>query len=147
MRRLSRDDESDVLCAAAGRGRLGGLVQDLGEIDGLPVELERMRVRAREEEELIDEDGEPVGVSLDDPEVALAGRRERALGRVERHLEVAAERGERSPQLVRRGRDELVLEAVELEEALVLGGQLGGGARERVGLLLQESGAPARSLR
>ena len=105
-----------------------------------------MRVRAREEEELIDEDGEPVGVSLDDPEVALARRGEGALGRVERHLEVAAERGERSPQLVRRGRDELVLEPVELEEALVLGRQLGGGARERVGLLLQESVTPARLL-
>ncbi len=128
---------------AAGRGRLGSLVQDPGEVDGLPVELERMRVGAREEEELVDENGEPVGVPLDDPEVALAGRRERPLGRVERHLEIAAERRERRSQLVGGGRDELVLEAVELEQALVLGGQLRGDAREGVGLLLQEGGAPA----
>ena len=47
---------------------------------------------------------------------------------------------------MRRGRDELVLEAVELEQAFVLGGQLPGDAGERVGLLLQECGAPARVL-
>ena len=47
---------------------------------------------------------------------------------------------------MRRGRDELVLEAVELEQAFVLGGQLPGGAGERVGLLLQEGGAPPRVL-
>ncbi len=87
-----------------------------------------MRVGTRQEEELVDEDREPVRVSLRDPEVVLARRRERALGRVEGHLEIAAERGERSPQLVGRGRDELVLQVVELEEALVLRARLGDEA-------------------
>ena len=61
--------------AAAGRAVSAASSQDVGEVDGLAVELERVRVGAREEEELVDEGCEPVGVSLDDPEVALAGRR------------------------------------------------------------------------
>ena len=65
--RLSRDHESDAFRRGRGAGRLGRLVQDPFEIDGLSVELERMRVGAREEEELVDEAREPGGISLRDP--------------------------------------------------------------------------------
>src|SRR5262245_51646017 len=70
--------------------------------------------------------------------MVLAGRRERALRGVQRHLEVAAERCEGSSQLVGCGRDELVLEAVELEEAVVLPGELCGRVGEPDGLLLKQ---------
>src|SRR5205814_6552180 len=94
LRRLRLDEKRDVLCASCRAGRLRSLVQDPAEIDRPAVELEWMRVGAREEEELLDEGGEPLGVSLDDLEVGLAGGRKRAFGRVEGHFEIAAERRE-----------------------------------------------------
>src|SRR4029077_3244303 len=76
-------------------------------------------------EELVDQTAEPAGVSLDDPEISLAGRRKGSFfGGVERHLEIAAERRERRSQLVGCRRNELVLEAVELAQTLVLLGEL-----------------------
>ena len=80
-----------------------------------------------EVEHLVDEPRQPLGLLDDDAEElrALAGVEVRV---VVQDLGERADRGQRRAQLVRDGRDEVVLQPVELLQPLVRRAQLGGRA-------------------
>ena len=87
-------------------------------------------------EEVVDQPGQPLGFAHDDLQElgALLGLE---IGRVEQDLGERADRGQRRAQLVADRGQEVVLELVELAQALVGLAQLGGGLLERLRLLLQ----------
>src|SRR4029079_7516768 len=103
-----------ALGVGGGVGRLDALVHEQVELDGPELEGELARVGLGEEEQVADEVEQPAGVPVDDAEVALLLVAERAV--LLEQLDVAADRGQRSPQLVRDERDELVLHPVELAQ-------------------------------
>ena len=90
----------------------------------------------REVEHLVDQPRQTFALLRDDAEKAFA-----LLGvdirMLEQDLRKGADRGERRAQLVRHGGDEVVLQAVELLQALVRRAQLSRGRLELARLLLQ----------
>jgi hypothetical protein len=107
--------------AARVRGRpqdLDRLRGEIGEVDLLRLERELPGFDLRDEEQVAHEPQEPVGVAVHDLEEAPVLLRE--VGVVEDELEVAGDRGQRGAQLVGNERDELVLQAVELAQPVVL---------------------------
>jgi hypothetical protein len=99
-----------------GKCRSHRLLGEDAEFDRIVLDGELPRLDLRDEEQIVDEREETIGVAADDlREVALVVG-ERAL---EQQLEIAADRCERGAQLVRHQGDELVLEPVQLTEALV----------------------------
>ena len=88
-------------------------------------QIEAAGLQPRDEEQIVDEPQQTVGAPRDDLEVAATLRVERRLDVVvEDELDVAHDRGERCSQIVGDQRDELVLQAVGLDE-------LGADALER----------------
>src|SRR5207237_2254014 len=138
--RLSFAAELDPLSARARARFLDRLPDDGAQVDLGRPQVELSGFEPRDEEQVVDEPQEPVGVALDDVEVAARLLAERLV--VQRQLEVAHDRRQRRPQVVRDQRHELVLETVGLAQAFVLlrqqpAGELGLGAS--LALLLPKS--------
>ncbi len=95
--------------------RLVGQVEQPFEVDLLLDEGEAVRVELRQVEEVADEAGQPVGLGLDDLErgVARVGIRGEPLPQ---RVDVAADRRQRRPQLMRHGHQEVPLPLVRLRE-------------------------------
>ena len=114
-------DELDPLRRGRGLRGLDALGHHDVQLDGPQLEGELARVGLSEEEQVADEVEQPGRVSVDDADVALLLLGEPVV--LLQQLDVAANRGERRPQLVRDERDELVLQPVELAQPVVLGRQ------------------------
>ena len=136
-----RRDRGDELDPARLRDRtkcLDRILHQPLEVDVLVLDCELPRIDLGKEQQIADKIEQPLGVSVDDTEEPLLfGSEVAAL--LEQELEVSTDGGERSAQLVRHERDELVLHQVELPEPRVLLGQqpldhLGLGARRLLGL-------------
>ena len=131
------EGERDALCLGLRASGLDALRGDRAQIERRP-RGRACRPRPGEEEQVADEVEEPVRVALDDAqEPALLVGQVAGLA-VEQELGVAPDRRQRRAQLVRDERDELVLQPVELAQALVLGREvalrgLGEGARLLLG--------------
>jgi hypothetical protein len=118
----------------AGRG--DALLDDLPQVAALDLPLHLPGLDLREVEHVVDQPGQPVRLAHDDlQEVSPLVLGE--VGRVEQDLRERADRGQRRAQLVADGRDELVLQLVELAQALVRVAQLRRGLLQRQRLLLQ----------
>ena len=126
--------ERDLLVLGERPCGLDGLCRDGREVDGADLEGELACLDLCQEEQVAHELEQPVRVPLDDAEKLALLVGDLARLAIEHELEVAADRGQRSPELVRDERDELVLQPVELEQALVAHLEL---ARELLTLLLQ----------
>ncbi len=126
--------ERDLLLLGERPRGLDRLGRDRREVDRADLEGELARLDLGEEEEVADKVEEPVRVSLDHTQELALLVRDLARLAVEDELEVAADRGQRRAELVRDEGDELVLQVVELEQALVSHLEL---ARELLSFLLQ----------
>ena len=98
--RVLDDVESDLsLCGK----RLGGrraLACDRGQLELLQLEHELAGVDPGDEEEVVDEGEEPVGVAIEDLEEGLTPLGRRVGSTVDQQVEVAADRRQRRPKLV-----------------------------------------------
>ena len=113
---------------------LDSFADDLSEIDFLELDGDLAGVDLGKEEKVSHEVEQAARVPVDDAEESLLLCSELRTF-LEEELDVPANRGERGAELVRDERDELILHAVELAQALVLLGQkplnglrLGAGA-------------------
>ncbi len=102
-RACKRDGALDELACHARRG-----------VTSREVQLQAARVEPRDEEQVADQALEPLGASVDDREKLRLLLRQLTRLAVSDHLEEAHHRGQRGPQLVRHGGDEVVLQPVEL---------------------------------
>ena len=132
--------------------QLHDLVHDLADVDRAPVDLDVVGLDPRDVEQVVDEVDESIGRFEDDvDELALALGH--ALGRALEQLDEPLDRGQRAAQLVRGGRDELALGALEPgalahvadrpDDALVVGSELRGGHGERAPVVLDQHLAAA----
>ena len=96
---------------------MGGLLDQDAQIDRLELQVQRPALEACGEEEIGDEAEQACRVPLDDLEVPQPPG---VVVLLEQQLDVAADRGERRSQLVRDARQQLVLQAVELDQLRVL---------------------------
>ncbi len=87
---------------------LDGVVHDLREVEGAPIELHGAGVQARDLEDLVDEQEQAPGARRDDVHEAILLVRERPGHTLTEELGGAADRGERRPELVRDSRKELL---------------------------------------
>ena len=125
------------------------VLDDLLQVDRARVPLDVARLELARVEHLVDEPRQALGFLDDDAEEA------RALGRLEvrvvaQDLGERADRGQRRAQLVRHGRDEVVLQPVELLQALVGRAQLRGRVLELAAISAPAGGCrrpPARPRR
>src|SRR5215207_9512560 len=118
-----RRSELDALLVGNRLRRFDGLGDDVVEVDLAELERELPGLDLSEEEEVADEVHEALRVAVDDGEETVLVVAQLTRAAVEEQLEVAADRGQRGPELMRDQRDELVLQPVELTKPLVLFGQ------------------------
>ncbi len=112
-----RDLELDAGRLGARARRFDRLKHKPLQVDATPLELQLAALQPRGEKKVGDEPEEPLGVTVDDPEV---GALLVVVLVLEHQFHVARDRRERRPELVRDVRHELVLQGVELDELLVL---------------------------
>ncbi len=135
--------------------QLDDLVHDLADVDRAAVDLDVVGLDPRDVEQVVDELDQSVGRLEDDlDELALALGH--ALRRALEQLDEALDRRQRAAQLVRRGRDELALGALEPgalahvadgpDDALVRAPELGGRDRQRAPVVLDQHLALERGL-
>ncbi len=135
--------------------QLDHLVHDLADIDRAPVDLDVVGLDPRHVEQVVDELDEPVGRLEDDvDELALALGH--VLGRALEQLDEALDRGQRTAQLVRGGRDELALGPLEAStlahvphgphDSRVVVAEVGGGHSERAPVEIDQHLALQRGL-
>ncbi len=89
----------------------GDLADGHGDVRRAAVQLDRARLDAGDVQQIVDELDESLGRDLHDADEVALARRE-AL-RVRQQLDEPFDRGERAAQLVRRGRRELALQALQ----------------------------------
>jgi hypothetical protein len=99
---------------------LDGFPYELIEICRAGVEDDVPSIHLRSEEQVADDPQQAVGIPVDHGEVASLAVSQITRLAVEHELEVAANRGERRAKLMRHGRDEIVLHAVEPSKLVVL---------------------------
>ena len=102
--------------AAAGerRRRFDRVAHDRGHVDVGELQLQAVRVEPRDEEQVADQPLQPLGAAVDDREEPLLLVVQLARLALADHLEEAHHRRQGRPELMRDGRDEIVLEPVEL---------------------------------
>src|SRR6266516_2111643 len=121
-----RDGDRDLALVGRRQRALDRLLGELGQVERLPVERHVPGSSLGHEEQVDDDVEQPLRVAADDAEEVAVTLREPVAVLVEQ-LEVAEDRRQRGPQLVGDDRDQVVLEVVELAQALVLHGQDGAG--------------------
>src|SRR6185295_10900002 len=119
LERARGERERDLLVLGERPCGLDGLCGDRSEVDGTDLEGKLACLDLCKKKQVAHELEQPVRVPLDDAEKLPLLVGDLARLAIEHELEVAADRGQRSPELVRHERDELVLQSVELEQALV----------------------------
>ncbi|GAB3846964.1 hypothetical protein GCM10027610_065980 [Dactylosporangium cerinum] len=123
--------EGEPLVLGDRAGRQRRLERELGEVDLDDVEPQAGLVQAGDEEQVVDEAQEPVGVALHDGQEAAD--RLRVVGGVvlvQQHLDVAAHRRQRRAQFVADAGQERILEPVELAQPV-------GGVPDGAGVAAQ----------
>ena len=110
----------DALSFRGGAGRLDLAHDELDQVDLRRVEREPFGVHLRDLEDVVHEGVQPVGVAVDDVEEPRLHLVELAGLALPHELEVADNGRQRRAQLVGHRADELVLQAVDLLESLVL---------------------------
>ena len=126
----------NALTVGGGAGRLDLGRDERDQVDLLALDGHPPGVEARDGEDVVHEAVQPCRVAADDLEEAHLHLGQLAGLAVEHELEVADDRRERRPQLVGDRADELVLQAVELLQLLVLRREGPGGLALRVEQLL-----------
>ena len=106
--------QCDLARARKRPGRLDRVADDLVELRVGELQLQAVRVEARNEEQVADQPLQPLGAAVDDREEPLLLLVELARLAFADHLEEAHHRRQRRPQLVRHRCDEVVLQPVEL---------------------------------